>query len=291
MGEIDAKSITGLAASYTDTVDFINAIDDRYGQVPLSEKGPLLERIGIILYQASFFNHTLTSLFYGLKYCDSTNDKAGEGRCYGGLGSVYGSLGDYHKALEYYQKSLKVAVETGDKAIEGNCFTGLGTAYLSLDDYHKACIRGYSQFEISSTLQISQPSVSRDLQFIRNQAVTRDRKEFGKRLFFEQLNTLDGVGELMKNLWRTIDDPRVRVKERMRAMKLMLECYKVRFQLIHSQSSTKEFMEYVEKVKADEQINARVDQELARRERVLQDYLDKNRIDFDKIDPMSQRKF
>jgi predicted transcriptional regulator len=152
------------------------------------------------------------------------------------------------------------------------------------------CIRGYSQFEISSTLQISQPSVSRDLQFIRNQAVTRNRKEFGKRLFFEQLNTLDGVGELMKNLWRIIDDPRVLVKERTKAMKLLLECYEMRFQIIDSQSS-KEFMEYAEKVKADEQINANVDQELARRERVIQDYLEKNNIDFDKIDPMSQRKF
>jgi hypothetical protein len=50
-------------------------------------------------------------------------------------------------------------------------------------------------------------------------------------------------------------------------------------------------MEHAEKVKSDEQINAKVDQELARRERVLQDYLEKNNVDFDKVDPMSQRKF
>jgi hypothetical protein len=124
---------------------------------------------------------------------------------------------------------------------------------------------------------------------MRNEALTKNRKELGKRLFFEQLNTLDGVGELMKNLWRTIDDPRLRVKERMRAMKLMLECYKMRFQIIDSQPSTKEFMEYAEKVKADEQINAKADQELMRREKVLQDYLEKNNIDFDKIDPCQTR--
>jgi predicted transcriptional regulator len=150
------------------------------------------------------------------------------------------------------------------------------------------CNRGYSQFEISSTLQISQPSVSRDLQFMRNETGTKNRKELGKRLFFEQLNTWC---RRIKNLWRIIDDPRVQVKERTKAMKLMLECYEMRFQIIDSQSSTKEFMEYAEKVKTDEQINAKVDQELARREKVLQDYLDKNQIDFDKIDPMSEATF
>ena len=98
-------------------------------------------------------------------------------------------------------------------------------------------IRGYSQFEISSALQISQPSVSRALQFIQNQAMTSNRKKFGKQLFFEQLNTLDGIGELMKNLWRTIDDPRGQVKVRTKAMKFVLECYEMRFQIIDSQSS------------------------------------------------------
>ena len=60
------------------------------------------------------------------------------------------------------------------------------------------CIRGYSQYEISSNLQISQPSVSRDLQFIRNQAINNSKKELSKRLFFELLITLAGI------LWRTI---------------------------------------------------------------------------------------
>ena len=37
------------------------------------------------------------------------------------------------------------------------------------------------------------------------QVMINNKKEFGKRLFFEQLNTLDGVAELMRSLWRTID--------------------------------------------------------------------------------------
>lgn len=153
------------------------------------------------------------------------------------------------------------------------------------------CVRGYSQSEISSTLQLSQSSVSRDLQYLRSEVMAKNRRELGKRIFFEQLNTIEGIGELMKSLWKTIDDPRVHVKERIKATKLMIECYKIRYQTIESEFSTKEFMEYTEKVKTDEEVNARVDQELSRRERVLHEYLEKNNIDFDKIDPRSQAVF
>ncbi|MGH9964810.1 MAG: hypothetical protein ACRD5E_08290 [Nitrososphaeraceae archaeon] len=139
------------------------------------------------------------------------------------------------------------------------------------------CIRGYSQFEISSTLQISQPSVSRDLQFIRYLAVTRNKKEFGKRLFFEQLNTLDGLGELMKNLWRTIDDPRVQVKERTKAMKLILECYKIRFQLIDSEPFVKDFYQHGEQIKT-------MEQDISRRERALKAYLEGRKLTQEEID-------
>jgi hypothetical protein len=41
---------------------------------------------------------------------------------------------------------------------------------------------------------------------------------------YEQQNGLDGVGELMKNLWLIIDNPKIEVKERIKAMKLMLQC-------------------------------------------------------------------
>ncbi len=75
------------------------------------------------------------------------------------------------------------------------------------------------------------------------------------------------------NLYATTEELlmiRVQGKERTKAMKLVLECCEMRFQIIDSQSSTKEFTDYAEKVKTDEQINAKVGQELATRERILQ---------------------
>jgi hypothetical protein len=48
-------------------------------------------------------------------------------------------------------------------------------------------------------------------------------------MYSEQQITLDSVGELMKNLWFIIDNPKTEVKERMKAMKLMLQCQYMRF--------------------------------------------------------------
>jgi predicted transcriptional regulator len=85
-------------------------------------------------------------------------------------------------------------------------------------------IRGYSQYEISNTLHISQPTISRDIDFIRNNT-SRSKKDLPQHLYYEQQNALDGVGELMKNLWLIIDNPKTEVKERMKAISLMLNCY------------------------------------------------------------------
>jgi predicted transcriptional regulator len=62
-------------------------------------------------------------------------------------------------------------------------------------------IRGYSQYEISNTLHISQPTISRDIDFIRNRTNSAANRELAQRMCYEQQNGLDGVGELMKNLW------------------------------------------------------------------------------------------
>jgi hypothetical protein len=59
---------------------------------------------------------------------------------------------------------------------------------------------------------------------------------------------LDGVGELMKNLWLIIDNPKIQVKERMKAMKLIMQCYYMRSKLLNSEAFNKEFLDYTKKV-------------------------------------------
>jgi predicted transcriptional regulator len=153
---------------------------------------------------------------------------------------------------------------------------------------HELLIRGYSQYEISNTLHISQPTISRDIDFIRNQTTSAARrKDLPHRMYYEQQITLDSVGELMKNLWSIIDNPKIEVKERMKAMNLMLQCHNMRARLIGSGTFVKEFFDYADKVKSDEEDNTIREQEVSRREksleRELEDHLKNEKLTQEKI--------
>jgi hypothetical protein len=76
---------------------------------------------------------------------------------------------------------------------------------------------------------------------------------------------LDGVGELMKNLWMIIDSPKIEVKEKMKAMNLIMHCYYMRSKLIDSEVFTKELLDYTKKVESDEEAVRIREQEISRR--------------------------
>jgi hypothetical protein len=141
---------------------------------------------------------------------------------------------------------------------------------------------------MSNTLHLSQPTISRDIGFIRKQNTSAEkRKNLAYRYYFEQQNALDGVGELMKNLWLIIDNPKIQVKERMKAMNLIMDCYYMRSKLLKSEAINKEFLDYTEKVKRDEETNTIREQEVSRREksleRELEDHLKNGKLTKEKI--------
>ena len=66
-------------------------------------------------------------------------------------------------------------------------------------------------------MHLRQPTISSDISFIRKQNNTAvKRKDLAHRICYEQQNCLDGVQELMKNLWLIIDNPKIEVKERIK---------------------------------------------------------------------------
>ncbi len=104
---------------------------------------------------------------------------------------------------------------------------------------------------------------------------------------YEQQKGLDGLEELMKNLWLIIDNPKIEVKERMKAMNLIMDCYYMRSKLLKSEAINKEFLDYTEKVKRDEETNTIREQEVSRREksleRELEDHLKNGKLTKEKI--------
>jgi predicted transcriptional regulator len=88
------------------------------------------------------------------------------------------------------------------------------------DKVKELLTRGYSQKEISSTLQISQPTVSRDISFIKNEFNTEydlnnTKTKFASDYFKAEL-TFD---EIRKNLWEIVDDKRTKARDKIKALK------------------------------------------------------------------------
>src|SRR5215210_2343304 len=74
----------------------------------------------------------------------------------------------------------------------------------------------------------------------------------------------------MKNLWLIIDNPKIEVKERMKAMNLIMHCYHMRSKLLKSEAFNKEFLDYTKKVQSDEEALRIREQEVSRREIALE---------------------
>jgi predicted transcriptional regulator len=152
-------------------------------------------------------------------------------------------------------------------------------------------IRGYSQYEISNTLHISQPTISRDIDFVRNQTSNAAKKDLADRMCYEQQNGLDGLEELMKNLWLIIDNPKIQVKEKNNAMKLMMQCHIIRLKLVDSEAFIKQSDDHSNKVKRDEEANTIREQEISRREialkRVLEYHLENQKLTQREIDQIN----
>jgi predicted transcriptional regulator len=94
--------------------------------------------------------------------------------------------------------------------------------------------RGYAQYEISNTLHISQPTISRDIHYLEKERYKTERN-YGQRLFSTYESNLLGYEELIKKLWSIIDSTKTDDKQRIKAITLINECYKQRLELLKSE--------------------------------------------------------
>ena len=91
--------------------------------------------------------------------------------------------------------------------------------------------RGYTQFEISRELHMSQPTISRDINYLEKE-LSKSRKNYGQRLFSTYESTLMGYDEMIKKLWSIIDSKNTEDKDRIKAITLIAQYYRERMELI-----------------------------------------------------------
>src|SRR5215212_6797021 len=94
--------------------------------------------------------------------------------------------------------------------------------------------RGYSQYEIVNKLLINQPTISRDIHYLKKE-LHKSKENYGERLFEVYQNSLLGIDEVIKKLWAIIDSSKTYEKEKMKTINLIMQCYKMRFKMIKSE--------------------------------------------------------
>jgi predicted transcriptional regulator len=112
-------------------------------------------------------------------------------------------------------------------------------------------VKGHSQYEIADILKISQPTISRDVQFLREQAKAELREYVEDKLPEEHQRCLRGVTEVLKMAWaianRQGQETKVDEKTRLQALSLVNECYKFRIELLTNNSILNQALAFVER--------------------------------------------
>jgi predicted transcriptional regulator len=90
---------------------------------------------------------------------------------------------------------------------------------------------GYNQSEISKILQISQPTINRDITYLRQQAKHNIKRYIDERLPEEYEKCLVGLTAITKEAWNTSQQTEDK-REKIHALSLAKDCYSMKLDLL-----------------------------------------------------------
>src|ERR687887_773551 len=91
--------------------------------------------------------------------------------------------------------------------------------------------KGQSQTEIARTLQISESTISRDLDLLIQQSKENIKRYIDERLPEEYEKCLVGLNAITREAWNTAHDPEYK-REKIHALSLAKECYSMKLELL-----------------------------------------------------------
>ncbi len=105
--------------------------------------------------------------------------------------------------------------------------------FASIDSMTKYWIsyRGYSQREISHTLQVGLATVNREISYLRSQAKGNIKRYIDERLPEEYEKCLVGLNAITKEAWNTATQTEDK-REKIQALSLAKECYSMKLDLL-----------------------------------------------------------
>jgi O-phosphoseryl-tRNA(Cys) synthetase len=95
-------------------------------------------------------------------------------------------------------------------------------------------IKRFSQSEIAENLQISNATVTRDVDYLRKEAAKQLKTHLEDRIPIEYNQCISGINEILKNAWTIATNNNVSSddKTKLQALSLANECYKHKMDLI-----------------------------------------------------------
>jgi transcriptional regulator with XRE-family HTH domain len=92
--------------------------------------------------------------------------------------------------------------------------------------------KGLTQAEIAQELGVDQSTVSRDLQFIKQEAKKKIEKYLNEDILFEYLRYIAGSNEVTRELWGIVQNENVTTKDKTNALSLLMQSYNKRLQVL-----------------------------------------------------------
>ena len=106
------------------------------------------------------------------------------------------------------------------------------------------CSKGYSQREISQTLQVGLATVNRDISYFRNQAKTNIKRYIDERLPEEYEKCLVGLTAILREAWHTSQQTKDK-REKIQALSLAKECYSMKLDLLTNATVVDDAIKFV----------------------------------------------
>ena len=104
--------------------------------------------------------------------------------------------------------------------------------------------QGHNQSDISRILQISQPTINRDLSYLRKQAKVNIKKYIDERLPEEYEKCLVGLTSILKEAWNTSTNTQDK-REKIQALSLANECYSMKLDLLTNATVVEDAIRFV----------------------------------------------
>jgi hypothetical protein len=99
------------------------------------------------------------------------------------------------------------------------------------DKVQELCSKGYSQREISQTLQVGLATVNRDISYLRSQTRASIKRYIDERLPEKYEKCLVGLNAITKEAWNTAHNTEDK-REKIQALSLAKECYSMKLDLL-----------------------------------------------------------